>query len=207
MIIRKMRRSEINAAAQLAVQAFGDYEYFTNFFPDAKERHSVQMSLISHEYRTNFGRTHYLVAEEDKVMVATAQLNPPTYRKPSDMAYLLHGWLGVYRSGDRQRIDAWLLMDKQAGEPCHEFAAREEGVWYVSSLTVSPKAQGTGIGTKLLDEMERIARAGGGRWLTLFTNSEKNIAYYRRRGFEVFDERGLATPNGEMKSWSVIKNL
>lgn len=202
-----MRRREINAAARLAVLAFCDYEYFTRFFPDDEERRRVQTSLISHEYRTNYGRTHYLVAEEDKLMVATAQLNPPTYRKPSDLAYLMHGWLGVYRSGDRRRIDAWLQMDKQAGEPCHEFAAREEGVWYVSSLTVSPTAQGTGIGTQLLDEMERIAHVGGGKWLTLFTNSEKNIAYYRRRGFEVFDERSLATPNGEMNSWSVKKAL
>ena len=205
--IRDMQRGEIDTAVELATQAFSDYDYFTNFFPDAEERHKVQAAMMRREYRTNFGRAQYLVAEENGQIMATAQLNPPTYRKPSDLVYILHGWLGIYRAGDRKRIDAWLDMDGQAGAPCHNFAAREEGVWYVSSLTVSPKAQGTGIGIRFLDAMEDRARQDGGKWLTLFTNSEKNIAYYRHRGFEVFDERTLTTPNGPMKSWSVKKAL
>jgi len=36
-------------------------------------------------------------------MAAVAQLNPPAYRKPSDLNYVLHGWLNVYKSGDLKR--------------------------------------------------------------------------------------------------------
>ena len=99
MNIRDMQRGEIDTAVELATQAFSDYDYFTNFFPDAEERRKVQAAMMRREYRTNFSRTQYLVA------------------------------------------------------------------------------------------------------------AEKNIAYYRHRGFEVFDERTFTTPNGPMKSWSVKKAL
>ena len=140
-------------------------------------------------------------------IVATAQLNPPTYHKPSNLSYILHGWFGVYLAGHHKNINAWLAMNKEAGEPCHVFCAQEEGVWYLSALTVSPKVQGTGIGTRFLDSIEDYVRKAGGRWLTLYTNSDKNIAFYRHRGFEAFDERTLDTPNGPIKNWSVKKAL
>jgi GNAT superfamily N-acetyltransferase len=207
MIIREIQRNEINAVVELETQAFSDYDYFTYFFPDAKERQRVQKALIRCEYRTNLHHSCCLAAEEDGKIVATVQLNPPTYRRPSDLSYILHGWYSVYLAGQRKNIDAWLAMNKEAGEPCHAFGTQEEGVWYLGALTVSPKVQGTGIGTRFLDGIEDYVRKAGGKWLTLYTNSEKNIAFYRHRGFEVFDERTLDTPNGPMKNWSVKKAL
>ena len=40
-----------------------------------------------------------------------------------------------------------------------------------------------------------------------FTNSEKNIAYYRKRGYEVFDERTIEYGGKSMGSWSVRKRI
>ena len=207
MIIREIQRKDIDTVVELETQAFNDYDYFTYFFPDAKERQRVQKALIRCEYRTNLNSSCCLAAEEDGKIVATVQLNPPTYRRPSNLSYILHGWYGVYLAGNRKRIDAWLAMNKQAGEPCHAFGEQEDGVWYLGALTVSPKVQGTGIGTRFLDGIEDYARKAGGKWLTLYTNSEKNITFYRHRGFEVFDERTLDTPNGSLKNWSVRKAL
>ena len=41
--------------------------------------------------------------------------------------------------------------------------------------------------------------------MVLFTNSDKNIAFYKRCGFEVFDEREFAYNGKTMRSWSVRK--
>ena len=202
-----MRHSEIEAVVELETQAFSDYDYFTYYFPDAMERERVQKAMIRCEYRTNFNRSCCLVAEENGMLVGSMQLNPPTYREPSNLSYILHGWLRVYLAANRKRIDAWLAMNKLAGEPCHAFAAKEESVWYVSALTVSPKVQGTGIGTRFLNAIEERARKAGGKWLTLYTNSENNKAFYCRRGFEVFDERTLESPTIPIKNWSLKKAL
>ena len=75
---RKMNKSEIREAAELATRAFDDYEYFTNWFPDKEERNRVQFSIILHEYKTNFGAATYLVAREAGTLAAVAQLNPPS---------------------------------------------------------------------------------------------------------------------------------
>lgn len=203
----RMRHGEIRLAAELATRAFDDYEYFTNWFPDKEERNRVQFAIIWREYKTNFGPAKYLVARQDGRLVAVAQLNPPTYRKPSDFRYVLHGWLKVYREGDRRRIDEWLAMDAAAGAPCHEYQKTGPGIWYASSLTVDPSVQGTGIGTKFIAYWEQYIREQGGRELVFFTNSEKNIAFYRKLGYEVFDYRTIEHDGKTMGSWSVKKKL
>lgn len=203
----RMERSEIREAAELATRAFDDYEYFTNWFPAKLERNAVQFAIIWREYRTNFGRVEYLVARQDGRLVAVAQLNPPSYRKPSDLSYLLHGWLRVYKAGDRKAIDDWLKMDAAAGKPCHDYQKTGPDIWYASSLTVDPSVQGTGIGTGFIGYWEDYVRERGGKQLVFFTNSRKNLDFYLRRGYEVFHEQEFRHNGRTMGSWSVKKAL
>ncbi len=207
----KMKRAEIRQAAELAARAFDDYEYFTNWFPEKEERNRFQFSVIHHEYKTNFGLAEYLVARDPEAcpgrLLAVAQLDPPEYRKPSDFRYLLHGWLKVYKTGDRKTIDEWLAMDAAAGQPCHDHQNTGPGIWYASSLTVDPSVQGTGVGTGFLAYWENFVRANGGRRIVFFTNSEKNLAFYLKRGYEVFDERTIEHDGKKMGSWSLKKDI
>lgn len=203
----RMRKDEIREAARMAARSFDDYEYFTNWFPEKEERNRIQFAILWREFKSNFRASHYLVGRRDGRIVAVAQLNPPEYRKPSDLRYILNGWLKVYREGDRKTIDSWLKMDSDAGIPCHEYQKTGPGIWYASSLTVDPSVQGTGIGTQFLQYWESYIRDSGGRELVFFTNSEKNIAFYRKRGFEVFDYRTIEYNGTKMGSWSVKKTL
>jgi len=202
-----LEKKELKAAAELAARAFEDYAYFTNYFPDPEERRKVLRALLYREYLTNFGKVHLLSAKVDGKMVATAQLNAPDYQKPSDLQYLLHGWLQVYRGVDRKRVDDWLAMDASAGEPCHAYQKTGPDIWYASSLTVDPSAQGTGIGSQFIAFWERYVRERGGKQLVFFTNSEENIAYYRKRGFEVFHTQEFTYEGKTMGSWSVKKAI
>lgn len=203
----KLKRNEIRQAAELAARAFDDYEYFTNWFPDKEERNRVQFAIIWREYKTNFGQAVYLKAEQDGKLVAVAQLNPPTWRKPSDFRYMIHGWLKVYKAGDKETIDSWLAMDAEAGKPCHEYQNAGQDIWYASSLTVDPSAQGNGVGSKFIEYWEEYVRQNGGRELVLFTNSRINLDFYIKRGFEVFDEREFDCNGKNMGSWSLKKTL
>ena len=192
----QMKRQEIRAAAEVATRAFDDYEYFTNWFPEKEERNRIQFAILWREFKTNFRASHYLVGRVDGKIVSVAQLNPPSYKKPSDLSYILHGWLKVYREGDRN-----------AGIPCHEYQKTGPGIWYASSLTVDPSVQGTGVGSKFIEYWEQYIRLNGGKELVFFTNSEKNIAFYKKRGFEVFDYRTIEHEGKTMGSWSVKKKL
>lgn len=202
-----LKRKELKAAVALVTRSFENYEYFTNYFPNPEERKKVLWNVIYREYKTNFGKVHFLVAKLDGKMVAIAQLNAPDYQKPSDFQYLLHGWPLVYRGVNRRRLDDWLAMDASAGKPCHEYQKTGPDIWYASSLTVDPSAQGTGIGSQFINFWEQFIRERGGKQLVFFTNSEKNIAYYTKRGFEVFHQQEFIYDGKKMGSWSVKKTL
>lgn len=55
----------------------------------------------------------------------------------------------------------------------------------LENIAVSPAAQGTGLGTRLLEFTEAQARAHGRPEVRLYTNEKmtENIAYYGRHGF------------------------
>lgn len=202
-----LKRKELKAAVTLVTRSFENYEYFTNYFPNPEERKKVLWNVIYREYKTNFGKVHFLVAKLDGKMVAIAQLNAPDYQKPSDFQYLINGWPLVYRGVNRRRLDDWLAMDASAGKPCHEYQKTGPDIWYASSLTVDPSAQGTGIGSQFINYWEQFIRERGGKQLVFFTNSEKNIAYYTKRGFEVFHQQEFIYDGKKMGSWSVKKTL
>ena len=207
LVFGLLKRQEIRQAAELATRAFDDYEYFTNWFPDKEERNRVLLSVITHEYKTNFNKVHQLAARMDGKIVATAQLNAPDYKKASDLSYVLHGWLNVYKAGDRKRIDDWLAMDTEAGKPCHAYQKTGPDIWYASSLTVDPTVQGIGLGTKFIEYWEDYVRERGGKQIVFFTNSQNNLNFYLKRGYEVFDEREIEYNRHKMGSWSLKKAL
>ena len=80
-------------------------------------------------------------------------------------------------------------------------------VWYLCSIALDPSVHGQGIGTQFIAYMEDNIRARGGKQLILFTNSEKNLAFYRRRGFEVFLSEQIVHDGKVMGSWSMKKML
>ena len=202
-----LNRKELLQAAELAARAFSDYEYFTNWFPDDVERARVEISIIWHAYKTTFKRVHQLSARLDGKLVATAELNAPDYKDPSVLSYILHGWLNVYKAADKKRIDDWIEMDAAAGEPCHDYQKTAPGIWYVSSLCVDPAMQGIGLGTELLEYCENYIRERGGKQVVLVTNSQKNLDFYLKRGYELFDERVFEYNCHKMGSWSLKKVL
>ena len=206
LIFTLMGRSDIDACAELSTQAFLTYEYFTNFFPDEKERLDFLRATIHSEYRTTCRRAHFLVGQDGGAKVAVADLFPPNWKKPSDMQYLLHGWGKVLRLPHQDIVKEWLAMDTAAGHYCHTLLGGS--TWYLSSLTVSPTHQGNGYGRRMLmDIVIPYIKQHGGTRLCFFTNSKKNLAFYRHLGFEVADEQELDCRGHKMGCWSFSKEI
>jgi ribosomal protein S18 acetylase RimI-like enzyme len=68
----------------------------------------------------------------------------------------------------------------------------EQDSMLVENVAVSPAAQGTGLGRRLMDFAERKALASGLRRMTLYTNEvmTENLAIYTRLGYRETARRG-----------------
>jgi ribosomal protein S18 acetylase RimI-like enzyme len=74
--------------------------------------------------------------------------------------------------------------------------------WYLWVLGVDPAQQGQGIGSGLLEPV--LARADEeGVPCYLETETERNVAFYRRRGFEVMNE--VQVPGHELQLWTMLR--
>lgn len=199
-----MRRSDIGECAELSVQAFADYEYFTNFYADREARLAFMRAMIRSEYRTTRRRAHFLVGRSEGKAVAVADLFAPDWKKPSDLQYLLHGWGRVLRLPQQDVVKEWLAMDERAGRYCHSLLGGT--TWYLSSLTVSPDQQGKGFGREMLMGcVVPYVKTHGGTRLCFFTNSESNLHFYQHLGFEVADYQELDCRGHRMGSWSFVR--
>ena len=110
-------------------------------------------------------------------------------------------------TADIKRINDWIAMDAAAGKPCHDYQKTGPCIWYLSSLCVDPAVQGIGLGTQVVDYYENYIRERGGRQVVLYTNSQKNLNFYLKRGYELFDGRAFEYNDRKMESWSLKKVL
>ena len=57
---------------------------------------------------------------------------------------------------------------------------------FLENIAVDPGLQGSGLGSRLLAEAERMARRSGADTIRLYTNEAmvENLDFYRRRGYE-----------------------
>ncbi|MEV8321852.1 GNAT family N-acetyltransferase [Kitasatospora sp. NPDC056731] len=84
-----------------------------------------------------------------------------------------------------------------------------DGVRELRSVWVGPKARGRGVADRLLEEVERWARASGGSTLRLavLPGNEPAITLYRRHGFTAPAEPGGPLAGGATRELVMAKPL
>ena len=148
-----------------------------------------------------------LTARLDGRMVAEASLEPPGYKQPSVLKFILSGYLKMYFLTNWKHLHAFLAKDEEAGTPCHDYQKNNPDVWYLSMIEVDPQFHGQGIGTQFLSYLEDYVRQRGGKTMVLFTNNRENLSFYTKRGYEVFHEYEIAHNGLTMGNWSLKKSL
>ncbi|MXN65226.1 GNAT family N-acetyltransferase [Stappia sp. GBMRC 2046] len=81
--------------------------------------------------------------------------------------------------------DTVLVLDGGDGLDASLVLMERSDHLYIWSIAVCPKAQGKGLGGKLMSHCEALARGKGLSEIRLFTNvfMRENQAWYRRQGF------------------------
>ena len=102
--------------------------------------------------------------------------------------------LSMLRNGGFRTLRKSGIKDMRRGlplfrymEPAHKRLAPFDH-WYLQCLAVDPKSQGNGYGSLLLKSMfERIDQEKLPTYLE--TNTEGNVSFYQRHGFEVAEHK------------------
>ncbi|MCL4560559.1 MAG: GNAT family N-acetyltransferase [Chloroflexi bacterium] len=185
-------------ASGVLARAFFEDPLMRYYLPDPQRRKSITpyLMLASLRYCLFYG-----MVDTTPDLAGLACWLPPG-KTELGIWGLLRAGLGVVplRLG-------WEALEKvRAIEPVvdriHRACVPQEH-WYLMILGVDPGRQGEGIGSGLM--AARLAQAGDGHHpCYLETMTEYNVAFYRKRGFEVVHETDLAP--GGLHVWMMLKD-
>jgi len=189
--------------SEVLTSAFLDDPLYLQIFPDVDERSRSLRRLFGAVvgYALKYGQVHITPSLEGAICWLSPGNTKVTFWR------MLRAGLAFQRTvaslrGDarRQLLDALAYTDEihnrlMAGP-------KMDAHWYLWALGVTPASQGRGIGGMLLRPvLARSDRAGDPCYLE--TLNERNVAFYRRWGFEVRNEE--VVPGVEVKVWSMIR--
>jgi ribosomal protein S18 acetylase RimI-like enzyme len=177
-----MHGGELHETASVAARALHDDPLFAHLAPDQRLRRRGMPVY----FRANLGATARLevttVARRQGRVVGVASWVPPG-RYPLSPGNQVRQALGALRAlvlRPRSIPDGFRML--RAIERVHP----HEPHWYLSLLAVDPAQQGHGIGAALIED--GLARADDGLPAYLETSNPKNLAWYRRFGFQIEQE-------------------
>jgi ribosomal protein S18 acetylase RimI-like enzyme len=79
-------------------------------------------------------------------------------------------------------------QDQPIGYICYGPAPMTQGTFDLYWIAVNPKFQGMGIGSRLLDFLEKMLRVKNGRMILADTSSipsyKKNLRFYLKKGYQ-----------------------
>lgn len=196
--ITTLKHEWIAEAGRVQGRAFFEDPAFVFTFPDDERRREglPWLMQIGVAYGERFGHVDTTAG----TMIGHAVWLPPgrTELSPSRMEDV--GFVEAPRHLKEDELERFgAFVDTMA-------AAHERFVpgphWYLMVLGVEPAHQGQGAGSALI--APTLARADAeGLPCYLDTAKERNLAFYRRHGFEVRDEQRV--PGGGPRVWAMVR--
>ncbi|KAM5352335.1 hypothetical protein ACJ41O_005058 [Fusarium nematophilum] len=216
--IRPGTSSDIHAAAVLYTQGFANESLLDYMFPGRRVDSTAFDTWITRRFRMRYWTPGYVLtildAHQEGGHAAGRPVGFTWWHRPAESLSFRERWLSPYAwfapfmrsllnlqsflfpipSVDPQRIAIYDRVFSTI-EPGILHSPRRRSAWYLSSLAVSPDAQGSGLGSLLLqDGLREADRVGVATWLVGLHGLE---AFYSRFGFVEVARANV----GELQDW------
>ncbi len=197
--ITRLRYAQIRLAAEALARAFDDSPIVRYLIPKDRPRTiGARATFIAALVDADKHGEAWVATSGDEI-VGAAVWSPPGGFPPStgrQLRQLLH-LLAVAPAAPRALPRSLRYLRRvEAVHPHDEH-------WYLSVLGVDPTYQGQGWGSRLLEAvLPRIDEAGLPVYLE--TDKERNLAYYRRFGFELVEQ--IHPVEGAPPTWTMWRD-
>ena len=194
----RLTKKDRDAGAAVLGRAFTEYELLQYYFQDETERHAVAVTFgfVALSVCLKYGEVY---ASSAKMEGVSAWL-PPGKAPFGGWQIIRSVPLSVLFRFGRQGASRMQAYGRYVDNLHRKLVPYPH--WYLQIIGVDPKYQGQGFSSQLIRPMlERINREHLSCFLE--TNTEKNVAIYRRFGFEVVSEDKI--PGTEVTSFAMLR--
>lgn len=181
---RPLTRGDVPVAATAIARAFAWHEPWGAWaLPDERSRERVLTGLVAEDLGSRF-------VDEGECWTLD-RVSFTLWIPPGVPAFEARRGAGAYRVfGERGAAmragDELIASLKPRGEH-----------WYLDTIATAPERMRAGLGGRLLDHNLALRDAAGHR-TALDTHTPENVAFYRRRGFEVIGRDRLPAGGPEL---------
>jgi len=193
--ITLLQKSQVDQSVRVLTDIFADDVMWQGILPDAAERNRVMPMLWRGvvAYCLRYG----IVSTTPDVQGIAAWARPghahPTLWKQIRTGFLLSRSVMLMSKESRDRF---LRIMKQIDVLHRQVMPQPH--WYLWALGVDPAYQGRGIGGSLLEPVFARARDAGFACY-LETQTESNVGFYRKQGFDLLHEAEF--PEANLQLW------
>ena len=194
----ELPENRLPEAADVLVRSFRDNPNFVHLFPDDGARVRALWHIQRACLRDALDNERVYAAERDGALVGIAAWLPPgAFPLSAGPRPAAPDMIRVLAAAPRSLPR--LIRFTAGAAKLHP----EQPYWYLEAVGVDPSARGTGVGTRLLEPI--LTRAGeAGLPCYLETMTEKNVAWYRKLGFEVV-RSGVTFAPGAPPNWTMLR--
>eukprot|EP01050_Picozoa_sp_SAG11_P020332 SAG11_NODE_3406_length_2466_cov_2.904098_2_plen_307_part_00 len=215
--LQRLQLAQVDEAAKLAAAAFVHSPSYAYIYESLNEEQRI--AALTWLFTVNIrlrcghgcGRCAFAKAatgDERPKMLCFFMIQPPSVTDIGTLTMLANGMLLFpFRFGWRALVR---LLQVKAYHERVDQAVRKKCTGptaHLERMVVHPSAQGSGIGTRCLS-IALTEAADAGHTVVLSTQSERNVKFYRRLGFEEADrDTGYfktASSSGET-NWTMIR--
>jgi GNAT superfamily N-acetyltransferase len=188
MAVRALESADIRATAALLTEAMADDPAYNFLFPLGRDHRAGLEDFFARHLRTHLPYRCTYVGVAGGTVVATVTMRPPGGVSISMLTMIRRGLLPFAFAHGLAAVRRLLTL-KDTYDAIESRLARGERHWLVHMMAVDPARQGSGVGSHLLqfvlDATVDAGTIGVQPPALLTTHKERNVAFYKRRGFEI----------------------
>ncbi len=209
MKFRKYTHKDHNETLILFIEAFAKYPVYTaarSFFQTKADYMRFVRFIIDTFLRVQQKYNTILLAEEDGKIISAAILASPHDESPKKYDFFLSAGLSTYLPTSIGNILGFRDMIISCED--YLYTLEKDEHWQLYMFAVKKEYQGKGAGTYFMNKcVIPYVKAHSGKYLSLTTNTKKNVDFYRDCGFDVLLRDDIYYNNQVINNWCIGKDL